>query len=110
MEIDLFFFKVKDGFDLILILTFFIILITFFFYIKNYLSDKHPYHSQQYWEGRYSVITKRIEWYLPFEEMRTKFKFDDILKSLGCDFKNWKVLDLGCGNSTLPLDVKSVFI
>ena len=109
MKIDLFFFKLENSFYFILFTTLALLAITIFYYAKNYLNDKHPYHSKQYWESRYSLIPKRIDWYLSFEEIRVKFKLDETLNRLGCNFKMWKVLDLGCGNSTLPLDVIKEF-
>ena len=109
MKIDLFFFKLENSFDFILFTTLALLAITIFYYAKNYLNDNHPYHSKQYWESRYSLIPKRIDWYLSFEEIRVKFKLDETLNRLGSNFKMWKVLDLGCGNSTLPLDVIKEF-
>jgi hypothetical protein len=79
--------------------------IVIYFYFKNLSSTKQPYHSQQYWDSRYSVISKRMDWYFPFEEMRRKFNLDKLFVDIRCDKNNWKILDLGCGNSSLPVDV-----
>ncbi len=46
-----------------------------------------------------------MDWYFPFEEMRRKFNLDKLFVDIRCDKNNWKILDLGCGNSSLPVDV-----
>ena len=106
MLINLYFFQITNINDLVVFIIFVVLIISVLFSISNYFKGKHPYHSQQYWESRYSVINKRINWYIAFEEMREKFKLDVVFDSLNCDYKKSKILDLGCGNSSLAVDVK----
>ena len=99
------FLNIDSFHSIILVVIAIAFLIAFLFSISNYNSTKQPYHSQQYWESRYSVISKKIDWYFPFDEMRKKFNLDKLLIEIRCDKNNWKILDLGCGNSSLPIDV-----
>jgi hypothetical protein len=105
MLTDFDFFSIDNTQSIILIVLVIALAITFLKYISNYSKGNQPYHSQKYWDTRYSVISKRMDWYIPFEQIKTKFKLDNLLLKIGCNLKTWKVLDLGCGNSTMPIDV-----
>ncbi len=105
MKIPVDIFSIDSFHSVLLVIIGLSILIVIYFYFSNFSSTKQPYHSQQYWESRYFVISKRMDWYFPFEEMRRKFNLDKLFVDIRCDKNNWKVLDLGCGNSSLPVDV-----
>lgn len=75
------------------------LLIIYFKFRKN----KQDYHDKGYWENRYSMYEKNMDWYVDYNKMEELFKVhSEIIVKLN---KNIKILELGCGNSSLAAEI-----
>jgi SAM-dependent methyltransferase len=92
-----------SAFSLIFII--FLLALLVFFIRKLLVPKKSEFHSQEYWESRYSIFSKKMDWYCPFEKLSNDFKLSDLLDTLYPKKKKTKVLELGCGNSSLAFDL-----
>lgn len=84
-----------------------IILISFMVYIFKllFIKRKINYHSNEFWESRYSLYEKEMDWYINYKKICEDFKLDFFLNELLPLGKKSKILELGCGNSTLASDL-----
>jgi 2-polyprenyl-3-methyl-5-hydroxy-6-metoxy-1,4-benzoquinol methylase len=86
--------------------TFCVLVVFAFLFFKFCLKKKFSYHSQEYWESRYSLYTREMDWYGNFQKICKDFNLDKILEEGLPKKKNRaKVIELGCGNSTLAHDL-----
>ena len=88
-------------FSTIFLITIFAVLI---FFIRKLFPRKSEYHSQEYWENRYALFSKNMDWYCNFEKIKTDFKLNEILDKYYPKKNKTKILELGCGNSSLAFD------
>jgi 2-polyprenyl-3-methyl-5-hydroxy-6-metoxy-1,4-benzoquinol methylase len=72
---------------------------------KVLIPKKSEFYSQEYWESRYSIFSKKMDWYCEFDKLSNDFKISDLLDSLYPKKNKTKVLELGCGNSSLAYDL-----
>jgi 2-polyprenyl-3-methyl-5-hydroxy-6-metoxy-1,4-benzoquinol methylase len=79
-----------------------------FFWIKMLFHKKLEYFSQEYWESRYAQYPKNMDWYCKFDKICNDFKIDEILNNLYSKKNKSKILELGCGNSSLAFDLKNL--
>jgi 2-polyprenyl-3-methyl-5-hydroxy-6-metoxy-1,4-benzoquinol methylase len=75
------------------------------FIFRKISKKKYEYHSQEYWESRYSIFPKNMDWYCNFQKICTDFKIDEILETFYPNKNKAKILELGCGNSSLSYDL-----
>lgn len=66
---------------------------------------KTEYHSHEYWENRYDWYEQEMDWYQGFDKLNTDFNIETILKAKYPNKKKCKILELGCGNSSLAYDL-----
>ena len=76
-----------------------------FFILSKLLKGKPNYFSQEYWESRYSVFSKEMDWYCDFKKLCHDFNIEKIILNKYPNQKKTKFLELGCGNSTLAHDL-----
>jgi hypothetical protein len=81
------------------------IIAVLFFIISQLLKNKPKYFSQEYWESRYSVFSKEMDWYCDFKKLCNDFNIGKIILEKYPNLKKTKFLELGCGNSTLAHDL-----
>ena len=84
-----------------------IITICILYSLHIYLKKKsHDFSSLSYWEGRYGLFTRRMDWYTNYEKLNKGFKIEDLIKEK-YPSKTYKkrILEMGCGNSTLSYDL-----
>ena len=79
-----------------------------FFLIRMLFPKKSEYFSQDYWENRYALYPKNMDWYCKFDKICSDFKIDEILNHLYPKKNKTKILELGCGNSSLAFDLKNL--
>ena len=75
------------------------------FILTKLLKGKPNYHSQEYWESRYSQFSKEMDWYCDFKKLCADFNIDKIISDKYPNQKKTKFLELGCGNSSLSHDL-----
>ncbi len=77
------------------------------YYLHQFLKKKSiEYSSKRYWEGRYSWFTERMDWYTNYNQLNRDFKIDNIIKEKYPNNPHKKkILEMGCGNSTLSYDL-----
>ncbi len=84
-----------------------IIISCILYYLHQFFKKKSTeYSSKVYWEGRYSWFTQRMDWYTNYTQLNQDFKIENIIKNKythNCYKK--RILELGCGNSTLSSDL-----
>lgn len=73
--------------------------------VTKLIKGKPNYHSQEYWESRYSQFSKEMDWYCDFKKLCTDFNIDKIITEKYPNKKKTKFLELGCGNSSLSHDL-----
>ncbi|KAG0238910.1 Endothelin-converting enzyme 2 [Actinomortierella wolfii] len=66
-----------------------------------------PFDSREYWQKRFEH-EDTFEWLMPWEVLESHLERLGILASEDDGRSSQKVLNLGCGNSTLPLDLYRV--
>lgn len=83
-----------------------IVIIAIIYYIHNKLyTKKMEYHSLDYWESRYNKHTTEMDWYVNFNKLCNDFQIGGILTQQFPNKKKCKILELGCGNSSLAHDI-----
>ena len=84
-----------------------IIISCILYYLHQFFKKKSvEYSSHQYWEGRYGWFTQRMDWYTNFSQLDRDFKINNIIKDkYKKSFQKRKILEMGCGNSTLSYDL-----
>ena len=84
-----------------------IIIACLLYYVHQFLKKKtYEYSSRQYWEGRYGWFTQRMDWYTNFNQLNNDFKINNIIeKKFPKNPHKRKILEMGCGNSTLSYDL-----
>jgi ubiquinone/menaquinone biosynthesis C-methylase UbiE len=88
------------------IIFYLIIIVIIIYFINKWLKKKsREYHSQEYWENRYSWYTQEMDWYTNFTQINNDFQIETILKENFQNPKKCKFLELGCGNSTMSFDL-----
>ena len=89
--------------------TIIIIIITacILYYLHQFLRKKsHEYSSKSYWEGRYGLFSKRMDWYTNYAQLNRDFNIDDFIKKkYPSNTYKKRILEMGCGNSTLSYDL-----
>ena len=89
--------------------TIIIIIITacILYYLHQFLRKKsHEYSSKSYWEGRYGLFSKRMDWYTNYAQLNRDFNIDDLIKKkYPSNTYKKRILEMGCGNSTLSYDL-----
>lgn len=95
-----------DGYTYYFIM--FIIIIAFIYFIlfllKKLFKLGLEYHSKDYWQRRYTIHSKAMDWYCPFDKIYKDFKIKDFLDSNYSNKNRTKILELGCGNSSLAYE------
>ena len=92
----------------IVILIFLIIMTSFVLhFLKFFFKNKINYHLNEYWESRYSLYNREMDWYINFNKICEDFKLETFL-SLINNGKKAKILELGCGNSSLAVDLHDI--
>ena len=77
------------------------------YYLHQFLKKKsHEYSSKSYWEGRYGIFSKRMDWYTNFAQLNKDFNIENLIKKVypSNTYKK-RILEMGCGNSTLSYDL-----
>ena len=87
-----------------------IIAVTVLLYIlrKLLVPRKSEYHSQEYWESRYSLFSKQMDWYCPFEKIANDFNICELLDAYYEKKNKTRILELGCGNSSMAFDMHNL--
>ena len=87
-----------------------IIIACILYYLHQFFKKKaHEYSSRQYWEGRYGWFNQRMDWYTNFNQLNKDFKINDIIqKKYPKNPHKRKLLEMGCGNSTLSYDLYNI--
>ena len=77
------------------------------YYLHQYLKKKsHEYSSKNYWEGRYGLFSKRMDWYTNFSQLNNDFGIENLIKNkYPSNTYKKRILEMGCGNSTLSYDL-----
>lgn len=97
--------EIGDDFFTIISIIALIILISFvLFIIKSFSKKKLDYHLNEFWESRYSLYNREIDWYINFNKICNDFDLLEKFKLLPYGNKS-KFLELGCGNSSLSCDM-----
>ena len=55
------------------------IIAVLFFILSKLFKGKPNYFSQEYWESRYSVFSKEMDWYCDFKKLCDDFNIDKII-------------------------------
>ena len=84
-----------------------IIISCILYYLHQFFKKKSTeYFSQQYWEGRYAWFSERMDWYTNYNQLNRDFKINNIIKEkYPRNTYKRKILEMGCGNSTLSYDL-----
>lgn len=84
----------------------FLIIITslVLFSLKFLFKAKINYHLNEYWESRYSLYNREMDWYVNFQKICNDFKFETFLSKIN-NGKKGRILELGCGNSSLAVEM-----
>ena len=84
-----------------------IIIACILYYLHQFFKKKtYEYSSRQYWEGRYGWFTQRMDWYTNFNQLNKDFEISQIIqKKYPKNTHKRKILEMGCGNSTLSYDL-----
>jgi len=83
-----------------------IIILSFLLYFfKFFLKNKINYHLNEYWESRYSLYSREMDWYINFQKISEDFKIEYFLNNYLSSKKKSKILELGCGNSSLAVEL-----
>jgi len=72
---------------------------------KIFQKNKINYHLNEYWESRYSLYSREMDWYVNFKKICEDFKLQNLLDKYLKNEKKSKILELGCGNSSLAVDI-----
>ena len=92
-----------SGQTIIIIIITICVLYSFHLYLKK---KSHEYSSKSYWEGRYGVFTKRMDWYTNYTQLNNDFNIDNLIKEkYPSNTYKKRILEMGCGNSTLSYDL-----
>ena len=84
-----------------------IIILCILYYLHIYFKKKSKdFSNLSYWEGRYALFSKRMDWYTNYTQLNRDFGLDELIK-LNYPSKTYKIriLEMGCGNSTLSYDL-----
>lgn len=74
--------------------------------IKRFLlGGKSEFHSKDYWDSRYSIFSQKFDWYCEFDKISKDFKINDLLLEYYPKKSKTRILELGCGNSSLALEL-----
>lgn len=92
----------------VIMISIFTVIILVYMLAKGLKKSKQNYHSQEYWENRYSLFPKEMDWYCEFPKLSTDFKIEEILKERYPKKSKVKILELGCGNSTMSVDLVKI--
>ena len=91
------------------ILIIFTIIACCVFFIFKWLKKKaKEYYKQEYWENRYSWYTQEMDWYTNFAKINKDFLIEEILKEKFPNKNNCKILEMGCGNSTMAFELSKL--
>ena len=84
-----------------------IIIACVFYYLACFFKRKSiEYYSHTYWENRYGWVSQRMDWYSNFEKINNDFQIENIIKKFyPTSTHKKKILEMGCGNSTLSYDL-----
>ena len=84
-----------------------IIILSILYYLHQFFKKKSTeYSSKVYWEDRYSWFNQRMDWYTNFTQLNNDFQIIDLIKEkYGSHCHQKRILELGCGNSTLSADL-----
>jgi SAM-dependent methyltransferase len=95
-----------DGYSYYLIIFLIIVasIYIFLFLLRKIFKLSLEYHSKDYWQKRYTIHAKAMDWYCPFEKIYDDFRIKDFLDLNYPNKNKTKILELGCGNSTLAND------
>ena len=87
-----------------------IIIACILYYLHIFFKKKsHEYSSRRYWEGRYGWFTERMDWYTNFQQINKDFEINQIIqKKYHKNAYKKKILEMGCGNSTLSFDLYNI--
>ena len=84
-----------------------IIIICILYYLHIYFKKKsHDFSNIRYWEGRYALFSQRMDWYTNYSQLNMDFNIYDLIKERypSKTFQK-RILEMGCGNSTLSADL-----
>lgn len=85
-----------------------IIITSFVLYFLGIFSKaKINYHLNEYWESRYSLYNREMDWYVDFKKICEDFKLETFLNMID-NGKKGKILELGCGNSSLAVGLHDI--
>lgn len=85
-----------------------IIISIVYFILKQFIKTKNKYYSQDYWESRYAMYPKYMDWYCNFEKLCNDFQIDGYLSTYYPNKKKTNIIELGCGNSCLAVDLSKL--
>ncbi len=97
-----------DKMNSIFIVITIIIMTSFVLYsLKFFFKGKINYHLNEYWESRYSLYNREMDWYVNFQKICDDFKLVTFLGMID-NGKKAKILELGCGNSSLAVEMHDI--
>jgi hypothetical protein len=107
---DLFKFDYSQPVDIIIIIIIIISVsaVILYLFIKYILKRKPSYHTKDYWDSRYSIYSTDMDWYCNFNKLSTDFRVEEILKERFPKKRNIHILELGCGNSSMAIDLHNL--
>ena len=84
-----------------------IIILCILYYLHVYFKKKSKdFSSLRYWEGRYALFSKRMDWYTNYAQLNRDFQLDELIKqNYPSKTNKIRILEMGCGNSTLSYDL-----
>ena len=84
-----------------------IIVACILYYLHQFFKKKSiEYFSKQYWEGRYGWFSQRMDWYTNYAQLNRDFEIEKIIsEKYPTNTHKKKILEMGCGNSTLSYDL-----
>jgi 2-polyprenyl-3-methyl-5-hydroxy-6-metoxy-1,4-benzoquinol methylase len=94
-----------DYFFILIIITLIMIISLILYIIKSLSKKKLDYHLNEFWERRYSLYNREIDWYINFNKICEDFELIEKFNEFLPYGKKSKFLELGCGNSSLANDM-----
>jgi len=84
-----------------------IIILCILYFLHIYFKKKaKDFSNLSYWEGRYALFSKRMDWYTNYAQLNRDFQLDELIKqNYPSKTNKIRILEMGCGNSTLSYDL-----
>jgi len=95
----------NDYFAIFAIIALIIFASLILYLMKSFSKRKLDYHLNEFWESRYSLYNREIDWYINFNKICNDFQLIEKFNKFLPYGNRSKFLELGCGNSSLANDM-----